>query len=262
MIKIRKTLSVIPNSLKIPKTGKSTKTHTRRMEIIEGGSYIDERKYNSRYKTEDIKELLKEIYKSKCAYCETHIEQFHVDHYRPKKIYYWLAFSWDNLLLTCPTCNQHKGVNFEVKNEVCDYDASDLDQINSCSSRYDNIENPLLINPEVTDPSGEIIFDMNGVPSSNDPKFAYTIKTCRLDRPALNDQRRKILDKFKEHVRLALWRFSKDKDQKISIKTVLENFISDSNKEAEEYLCFRKYAQKFLGDIIEEIRSEMISLKN
>lgn len=56
----------------------------------------------------------------KCCYCEKKVtKSFNdVEHYRPKACadrrpgctdrhgYWWLAFTWDNLLLSCPTCNR------------------------------------------------------------------------------------------------------------------------------------------------------------
>jgi uncharacterized protein (TIGR02646 family) len=56
----------------------------------------------------------------KCCYCEAKIPQRYndVEHYRPKAAadrmpgcvkthgYWWLAFSWENLLFACPSCNR------------------------------------------------------------------------------------------------------------------------------------------------------------
>ncbi len=56
----------------------------------------------------------------KCAYCEapTHEVAFgDVEHYRPKSVYWWLAYSYDNYLASCQLCNQKfKGARFPVKN--------------------------------------------------------------------------------------------------------------------------------------------------
>src|ERR1700754_580527 len=104
MIRITKDLNIVPTSLipaipglfpgrkTIPVTARTT--HTRRMEVIVKKGYIDETSYNDRYKLADIKAILEKIYHGKCAFCEQKVEQKHVEHYRPKKTYYWLAFSW------------------------------------------------------------------------------------------------------------------------------------------------------------------------
>lgn len=74
----------------------------------------------SAYREPDVKEALIELFKGKCAYCESkflHVYSGDVEHFRPKgeieeaipnKIpgYYWLAADWSNLLLSCRNCNQ------------------------------------------------------------------------------------------------------------------------------------------------------------
>ncbi|GFE66986.1 hypothetical protein [Litoreibacter roseus] len=54
---------------------------------------------------------------NKCAYCEsdiTTVSYGDVEHYRPKSIYWWLAYVYDNYLASCAICNQRfKGAKFE-----------------------------------------------------------------------------------------------------------------------------------------------------
>lgn len=64
----------------------------------------------------------------KCCYCEGPVEgRFDpVEHYRPKTLvardgttperpgYWWLAFSWENLLFSCPYCNGEKLTKFPL----------------------------------------------------------------------------------------------------------------------------------------------------
>src|ERR1700722_11749860 len=125
MIKINKgyTIRDIPESLRLPiaanfQNGRiipqAVITQHKREELLAAGEYIGSDKYDGRYKMDDIRTALINIYHSKCTFCEQHIEQYHVEHYRPKQIYYWLAFSWDNLLMACPKCNEYKGTNFPI----------------------------------------------------------------------------------------------------------------------------------------------------
>ncbi len=179
-------------------------THQRRIEIIKNGAYIDEDVYNSRYKFDDVKNKLSLIYHNKCAFCEQRIEQYHVEHYRPKKgegAYYWLAFSWDNLLLACPNCNTNKGTNFDITGKKVVFTSSEdnLKSINTLSANYNIEEQPKMVNPEVVNPEGLIDFNRNGVISSVDDRFVYTINKCKLDRDYLNDERRKIYDEFEKN---------------------------------------------------------------
>lgn len=63
------------------------------------------------------KQLLAET-NQKCAYCESHTSAVafgDVEHYRPKSVYWWLAYVYDNYLASCSICNQKfKGKIFEI----------------------------------------------------------------------------------------------------------------------------------------------------
>ncbi|UHG94672.1 hypothetical protein [Spirosoma oryzicola] len=46
---------------------------------------------------------------NKCAYCEATtklVAHGDVEHYRPKSIYWWLAYCYDNYLVSCQICNE------------------------------------------------------------------------------------------------------------------------------------------------------------
>jgi uncharacterized protein (TIGR02646 family) len=76
------------------------------------------------YASKAVKAALRACHHSKCCYCETVINEpyadSHVEHWRPKLSsrqvrnqksnspgYYWLAYSWENLLLSCAFCNRN-----------------------------------------------------------------------------------------------------------------------------------------------------------
>jgi hypothetical protein len=52
----------------------------------------------------------------KCGYCEgkaDHVAHGDVEHFRPKSVYWWLAYCYGNYVYACQICNQtHKGTNF------------------------------------------------------------------------------------------------------------------------------------------------------
>lgn len=53
----------------------------------------------------------------KCCYCEapTNSERWHhVEHFRPKVRYWWLTWTWDNLLFACHDCNSAKSDDFPL----------------------------------------------------------------------------------------------------------------------------------------------------
>lgn len=266
MIKIEKDIAAIPASLipafvdlfpgqAVPTLSRNT--HEKRMLVIDAGEYYDTQPFNDRYKSDDVREGLINIYKRKCAFCEQRVEQYHIEHYRPKAKYYWLAFSWDNLLLSCPTCNQNKGVNFELDGVAVTFTNNEMNirNINTSSSNYDLVELPKMVNPEITDPLGNIRFQFNGIIESDEPRFAYTIEKIKINRKDLNDRRRTLLNTFKEHIRVALLESAKVKDQEIAIKTTVNNFINDSKNIELDFLAFRRYAisSGWLGKIIKEM---------
>lgn len=75
-----------------------------------------------RYRQKDVKAALEVAFNDKCAYCESEITSVtygHIEHYYPKSKYPSKTFSWGNLLLSCPRCNdgEHKGNKFPLKRQ-------------------------------------------------------------------------------------------------------------------------------------------------
>src|SRR5207253_16064 len=83
------------------------------------------------YGAKAVKKALIEAQHSKCCFCESKTGyDGDVEHFRPKAGYqqapkgrllrpgyYWLAYTWDNLLLSCSACNQrHKRNLFPLTN--------------------------------------------------------------------------------------------------------------------------------------------------
>jgi hypothetical protein len=85
------------------------------------------------YASYAVKVALEVCHHGKCCYCETYVPKpfaySHVEHWRPKggsmqarrsvRIrpgYYWLAYDWDNLLLSCAPCNINKSDLFPLEN--------------------------------------------------------------------------------------------------------------------------------------------------
>lgn len=254
MRKIIKDLTDIPESLVVDD---GNITHQRRKELINSGEYVKEDKFDSRYKTPDIKEKLEGLYHFKCAYCEFKVEQGQVEHYRPKTKYYWLAYSWDNLLYGCPTCNQFKKTDFEITGQEVEPPkiTDDLSDINIWSSqRYDGQEKPKLLNPERDELNGRFLFDIQGnVKGNNDSRADYTIETCRLNRDFLIDERRRIIDVFRDEIRAELL-FSKDKeDSKAIVASLVRAFERRSTDETSPFTAFRQAAVAWLDEIIKAI---------
>src|SRR5437762_10845774 len=77
-----------------------------------------EKKWDSSFWKQAKAQLLIET-NNKCAYCETPtrvVAYGDVEHFRPKSIYWWLAYSYENYLAACGACNQeYKKDHFELE---------------------------------------------------------------------------------------------------------------------------------------------------
>ncbi|MCP4143167.1 MAG: hypothetical protein GY755_23250 [Chloroflexi bacterium] len=179
-----------------------------------------------------LKPLLEKRFKKKCAYCEGKYiagTSLDVEHYRPKakvttnkspnstikitgpggkKIdhpgYYWLAYNWKNLLLSCPKCNRENGKmnQFPIKGKrAC------------CPGDSLNDEEPLLMNPYEEKIPGQH-FSTTGVDGyikGETRKGTKTIEICDLNRESLRISRQEEWNKRKLSLVLNLFQGGDDK---------------------------------------------------
>jgi len=143
---------------------------------------------------------------NKCCYCEAklHLAYHDVEHYRPKTTadrlpgcasthgYWWLAFSWENLLFSCAGCNRSaKRIRFPLEIGTTGSIAEDMLHIG---------EKPLLINPYETNPVDHIIFKEEAYQGTSIKRWYarprnsslvgnYTIDVCSLNRGELLELR-------------------------------------------------------------------------
>jgi len=240
--------------LSFPSSLNSKITNRRRAELIKNEAFINQEIYESRYTQKDIKENLRSVYHKKCAFCEQKQEIMTVEHYRPKSIYYWLSYSWDNLLWCCQKCNSYKNKNFEIEGELAEFTSDFFNNIHTIGTSYQDIEQPKLINPEIElNPEKHFYFNEDGEIFSNSEIGKYTIKICRLDRKHLNEERQKILDELKEL--LTEHRISNDFIGIEKVKVKFESTINQYDKY--EFIAFRKY---ILDHWFNNIYSEIINM--
>lgn len=152
----------------------------------------------SGYGDDGVKERLFQEQYRKCAYCEKWEEQSKyrdAEHYRPKSIYWWLAWTWENLLFSCMDCNR------EYKKEW--FPLMDGTKRLVAEEAAPGGEQPLLIDPydPGIDPANEIAFRREVVqrkerwmPYGLTERGRETIRICGLDRPSL-------LTAYEAHVR-------------------------------------------------------------
>ncbi len=235
----------VPKTAPVPQSLRSKATEKARESVIKTGEYSD--RFDNRYKGKDVKKALADQYHHKCAFCEQKVEQFHVEHFRPKKGgYYWLAFSWDNLLLSCPTCNQHKDTNFACTLGQTSLQNGDLDTIHTLAEIYEEREKNLLLHPERDDAEPLLAFDKDGGIHSDDARADYTITTCKLDRQYLREARQTILDEFEKDKTECWYLFQLTKQERyvVELQRLIRDFESNARNPKTEFLVFRRYTLK------------------
>lgn len=126
----------------------------------------------SRYSHPEIKKKLIEETNGKCAYCESkllHIQHGDIEHIFPKSLDQSKRYEWNNLTLSCITCNQNK-----------------LDK----DPNLNNILNPYTDSPEIS-----MIF-LGPLIKAADNKGESTRILLDLNRTYLIEKRQERLDKI------------------------------------------------------------------
>ena len=151
------------------------------------------------YRTPLIKRTLMKAQHEKCCYCESKILPTGygaVEHFRPKggvrqdsnsreekPGYYWLAYTWSNLVVSCSRCNtSHKKTLFPLLNP--DHRARNH------NDPIDN-EEPMLVDPGAEDPRDHIRFRYDA-PEPQTPRGKETICVLGLERSDLAEARLKM----------------------------------------------------------------------
>lgn len=79
----------------------------------------------------------------KCAYCDDHhhysggYNSYHVEHFAPKDKFSHLEFVYDNLLYSCPYCNESKSNKWVGQDESQNI-VGDKGFVNPCTVEYNN----------------------------------------------------------------------------------------------------------------------------
>ena len=134
---------------------------------------------------------------NKCCYCEKREEQpkyRDVEHYRPTSLYWWLAWTWENLLFACIDCNR------EQKRDKFPQEPTGTPLVAEQAPPAG--ERPLVIDPSDpnVEPTREIVFLRERIhgkerwtPRGMSARGRKTVEVCGLDRPNL-------LDLYADHV--------------------------------------------------------------
>ena len=168
--------------------------------------------------------LLRNKFNNKCAYCEKNLSDIPTDaeHWRPKRRitgvqtdehpgYFWLAYSWRNLLPACSMCNFYDGKKnqFPTSNShifrrrLTEAERAQLirpdEAIESTkepgvwylgAEDLDALEEPLLLHPYIDkDPTEHLEFGPDGTVKGLTPKGEQSILVFALDREDLATDR-------------------------------------------------------------------------
>lgn len=162
------------------------------------------KQFNADFGSEKFRLKLISLQGNKCCYCEKPIDNGQIEHYRPKAAYqekrnsrlirpgyYWLAYDWDNFLISCGECNQagRKGNLFPI-----------YSQKSRAKKKSDGLkkEKPVIINPAKEDPSKFISFHLSvpiGVDKNGRGKENILLFDLK-NRPDLKSAREDILDLY------------------------------------------------------------------
>lgn len=139
-----------------------------------------------------VRQKLAQAQHGKCCYCEVTIPVpyalQHIEHYRPKSRsrqsrgsnpvfpgYYWLAYDWTNLFLSCHFCNSSKkGDLFPLSNEAL-----------RARDHHSPVtqEAPLILCPDGADDPEQHIEFHDEIPKAITPQGKSTIEVLGLDSP-------------------------------------------------------------------------------
>ena len=149
------------------------------------------------YASQEVFKALDRLFLSKCAFCESAAftsARPEAVHLRPPQNslgvggnvaqdhYWWLAYEWENLYLSCPACAQARGTRFPVvrtSGRDPGRAGADLDS-----------EQPLLLDPCRDNPEQHLLYLEDGTVVSDDDRGRTTIQMFNLNREALVVARR------------------------------------------------------------------------
>lgn len=153
------------------------------------------------YRHREVVDALWKAQHCKCCYCERKIldDYNDVEHYRPKARadrrpgcverhgYWWLAYTWSNLMFACPTCNRSE------KNDQFPLGGDSVPLVDP--QQPPGAERPLLLDPSGTiNPVCHIQFSFQplkpfgpdewvAIPREKSELGKHTIAVCGLNRP-------------------------------------------------------------------------------
>lgn len=197
------------------------------------------------FKHPQIKATLSTLFHDKCAYCEAPLvgASGDIEQFRPKAGvseapdhhgYWWLAASWQNLLIACQFCNRMQkadlgtGERSELVGKQNRFPLID-ETTRAYSSDADlSLEQPLLLDPTVDDPAPHLTFSDEGLVFSETDRGNVTISTLGLNRLTLVKQRRSTADRYRSLLSMVIGSIENDDRQSEHLISELAEMAADS----------------------------------
>jgi hypothetical protein len=183
------------------------------------------------YQDPSVREGLEKLFRMKCAYCETKIgagDESEIEHWRPKgavkeidgrrsfPAYYWLASTWENLLLSCLKCNRPRKYRIpggEEDDPVWERSGKGMifplteGDVRATKQGGEDSEHPLLLNPckdkpgtyldfvvlDEVDPTRKALLRPKTAAGTRFERAASSIDIYSLNRPPLLERRQLAL---------------------------------------------------------------------
>jgi uncharacterized protein (TIGR02646 family) len=189
------------------------------------------------YQHPSVRAALEQLFRMKCAYCETKIgaaDESEIEHWRPKGAvkeddgrrsyppYYWLAATWDNLLLSCLKCNRprkYRIIGGDEDEETWQRSGKGMlfplaeGDVRATKRGGEASEHPLLLDPCRDDPGRYLDFVLldddamrkalirpKGQRGRRRQLGERSIDVYSLNRPLLVDRRREELTQLQRHL--------------------------------------------------------------
>jgi uncharacterized protein (TIGR02646 family) len=151
------------------------------------------------YRDEEAKSALRRLFSGKCAFCESLVDTSAspiAHHFRPKQEavdadggvsrphYWWLAYDWENLYLSCQRCATAAGAQFPVEGKRA-----------SVGSRGSKLcdETALLLDPCRDNPDEHLAFQDDGSVAGLTSQGRHTIAVYALNRMPLVEARKQAI---------------------------------------------------------------------
>jgi uncharacterized protein (TIGR02646 family) len=154
-------------------------------------------KFAPLYRDAEVGTALSQLFARKCAFCESLLDAVAAasitHHFRPaqeavdgdggvsREHYWWLAYEWENLYLSCQRCATAAGAQFPV--------AAERARVGARGSELDG-EKALLLDPCRDDPDAHLSFQADGSVQGLSERGKRTIATYALNRAPLVEARR------------------------------------------------------------------------